>query len=353
MISSNRSDRTWLCSVVFLDIAGYSEQSVTRQVTMSGSLQQLVTDAIAGIPESERIVVGTGDGAALCFLGDPVEALLAAMRLRESLAVAERGDTALKTRIGIHLGPVKVLKTLGGQPNPLGDGINNAQRVMSFAEPNQILVSRSFYEVIACLSQEYAPLFAHLGVRKDKHAKEHELYALRVPASNGQVTTRVTQILAEQERAAPPSRPPQRSDAELQALAQELAEIIGPLAAVLVRKTASRVHDDEAFYRTVAEALPEGERRQRFLAAHGIAADAVSVRTKPPSTGRTAGHAWDEAELSEAERRLTVFLGPVARVLVRRTAKGTTDREQFYRQLADELASENDREVFLRGLVNG
>lgn len=344
MTPSERRERTWLCSVVFLDIAGYTEQSVTRQINMSGRLQQSIADVTANIPESERIIIDTGDGAAVCYLGDPEEALLAAMRLRDSLGAAYGASAAPKIRIGINLGPVKVLKKLDGQLNPLGDGINNAQRVMSFAEPNQILVSRSFYEVIACLSQEYAPLFTNLGIRKDKHGKVHELHALKIPAQNGAVTTRVTQLLTEHERAAPSPLAPDRSEAELKRLAQELAESIGPLAMVLVKKAASRAEDNETFYRSLADALPEGAQRQRFLVAHGVDTAPAPAVTAPP-----AARAWGEAELNDAEQRLAGFLGPVAKVLVRRAAKETTDRGQFYQRLADELSSHKEREQFLGG----
>lgn len=347
MTPSERRERTWLCSVVFLDIAGYTEQSVTRQISMSGRLQQSIADATANVPESERIILDTGDGAAVCYLGDPEEALLAAMRLRDSLAVAYAGGVvAPKIRIGINLGPVKVLKKLDGQLNPLGDGVNNAQRVMSFAEPNQILVSRSFYEVIACLSQEYAPLFINLGIRKDKHGKVHEVHALKIPAQNGAVTTRVTQLLTEHERAAPSPLAPARSDSELRQLAQELAEFIGPLAAVLVKKAASRAEDNETFYRSLADALPEGAQRQRFLVAHGVDTAPVAAVTAPP-----APRAWDQAELNDAEQRLAAFLGPVAKLLVRRAAKETNDRSQFYQRLAAELSSDKEREAFLGGFA--
>jgi hypothetical protein len=49
---------------------------------------------------------------------------------------------------------------------------------MSFAEPGKLLVSRSYYEVISCLSQEYAKLFNYEGLHADKHVREHGVYAV-------------------------------------------------------------------------------------------------------------------------------------------------------------------------------
>jgi hypothetical protein len=85
----------------------------------------------------------------------------------------------MKMRIGINLGPVKLIKDINSQPNIIGDGINVAQRVMSFSEPGQILVSRSYYEVVSRLSEGYAQLFHFEGSRTDKHVREHEVYAVQ------------------------------------------------------------------------------------------------------------------------------------------------------------------------------
>jgi len=49
---------------------------------------------------------------------------------------------------------------------------------MSFSRPGQLLVSRSFYEVVSCLSRDYASLFRHEGSRTDKHVRAHEVYAV-------------------------------------------------------------------------------------------------------------------------------------------------------------------------------
>jgi len=66
-----RSPWTWLCSVVFIDIAGYTEHPVTGQINLKGRLQSLIEQIITVTPEGERVIVDTGDGAALCCLGDP------------------------------------------------------------------------------------------------------------------------------------------------------------------------------------------------------------------------------------------------------------------------------------------
>jgi hypothetical protein len=171
------SNRTFICSVVFLDIVEYSKKPVAEQIIFKERLNNLLIEALADVPVNDRIILDTGDGAALSFIGDPEDALLASLSLRDALATAQPLGPQMKLRIGINLGPVKLVKDINSHPNIIGDGINVAQRVMSFATPGQVLVSRSYYEVVSRMSDEYGPLFHYEGARTDKHVREHEVYA--------------------------------------------------------------------------------------------------------------------------------------------------------------------------------
>ena len=177
-------NRTFICSVVFLDVVEYSRKPVAEQIFFKERLNTLLTDALASIPPNERIILDTGDGAALSFLGDPEDALYVSLSLREALQLPQPPGPELKIRLGINLGPVRLVKDINGQPNIIGDGINVAQRVMGFAHPGQILVSRSFYEVVSCLSEGYGKLFHYEGSRTDKHVREHELYTVQASTAS-------------------------------------------------------------------------------------------------------------------------------------------------------------------------
>jgi len=186
------SNRTLICSVVFLDIIGYSKKPVSEQIQLKERLNALLTEALANVAPNDRIILDTGDGAALSFIGDPEDALFVSLTLRDALSGPQPAGPEMKMRLGINLGPVKLVKDINGQPNIIGDGINVAQRVMSFSQPGQVLVSRSYYEVVSCLSEQYVKLFHYEGSRTDKHVREHEVYAvdstgqalLQVAASN-------------------------------------------------------------------------------------------------------------------------------------------------------------------------
>jgi class 3 adenylate cyclase len=173
------TNRTFICSVLFLDIVEYSQRSVAEQIALKERFNKVLTEAIVGVPTDDRIILDTGDGAAVSFLGDPEDTLFAGMSLREAVASQQASPgPRLQIRVGVNLGPVRLVKDINGNPNIIGDGINVAQRIMSFAEPGQILVSRSYYDVMARLSEDFARLFNYEGAKTDKHVREHEVYAI-------------------------------------------------------------------------------------------------------------------------------------------------------------------------------
>ena len=180
----DQGNRTFVGSVCFVDIVGYSKKMVSEQITIKDRFTALLSEALKDVAIDQRIILDTGDGAAISFLGDPEDALFVSMHMRDFLqrALLDADEVTiaheLSLRIGINLGPVKLIRDINGQPNIVGDGINVAQRIMSFAQPAQIVVSRSYYDVLSVISDEYAKLFHYEGSRTDKHVREHEIYII-------------------------------------------------------------------------------------------------------------------------------------------------------------------------------
>ena len=169
--------RSMIATVLFFDVVGYTKQSVNKQIELKAQFNKLVSSFIGEIDESQRIILDTGDGAAIGFLQHPEDAIEVAMQFQHAVTANRHKDYPdLNVRMGINLGPVNVVKDMNGQMNMVGDGINDAQRIMSFAPQNQIYISRSCYDVVSRLSSEYAQLFKYRGVQKDKHKREHQLY---------------------------------------------------------------------------------------------------------------------------------------------------------------------------------
>jgi class 3 adenylate cyclase len=170
--------QTRMAAVVFADLVGFSKKSVPAQLAAKDALTVLLRRLVTSYPKEGRVVLDTGDGAAVGFLVSPEFALGLALRLRHEL-IGAPADALLKTgdlRLGINLGPLKVVTDVNGQPNMVGEGINSAERIMSFAEPGQTTASRSFQEAVSYLDPSFQGLFEPLGTRADKHGREHEVF---------------------------------------------------------------------------------------------------------------------------------------------------------------------------------
>ena len=68
-----------------------------------------------------------------------------------------------------------------------------------------------------------------------------------------------------------------------------------------------------------------------------------------PSTGTLAAAGWNTDELARLEKWLTHFIGPVAKVMVRRAASNTSDIVSLRRWLAGKISDPHDRDEFLKG----
>jgi class 3 adenylate cyclase len=196
---SEDSGRTRVCSILFLDIVDYSKRDVTEQVRLKQRFNAVLTSALGHVEPDERVLVDTGDGAAITFLGDPERSLYVALEVFDNVG-------ELPVRMGINLGPVSLMKDLNGLDNVIGDGINVAQRIMSFAQSGELLVSRVFYDVVSLLSEDYASMFRAEGTRADKHNRAHEVYAMSKAVRVGRRVAEA-QSKAKTQRRAPPQAP--------------------------------------------------------------------------------------------------------------------------------------------------
>lgn len=278
--------RNVMATILFLDLVGFSTHSVGHQVTLKTSLNEIINKAVKGLPEEGRIAIDTGDGAAICFLGDPEEALQCSLLLRDLLVQKYRNHMAV--RMGLHLGPVRIMFDINERVNVVGDGINVAQRIMDFAQPNHIVVSRAYFDVISRISDNSASQFAYLGPHLDKHLRQHEIYAVldahqaaarqqqARPATEfdhtlprtGSATPLVTQVVTDIEN--------------------ELARHIGPLARVLVKKTLPRVGSADALREALAPSIPDANTREQF--AHPKAGRSSSYsQSRPGAATRPSG----------------------------------------------------------------
>lgn len=390
--------RNLLCTILFLDLVGYSARSVDDQAAIKKLLNELVAKALRGVPEDTRIAIDTGDGAAICFLGDPEEALHSGLLLRDLLL--QRYGGTLSLRLGLHMGPVRIIPDINERINVIGDGINVAQRVMDFAQPNQVLVSRAYYDVISRITDDTADMFNYLGQYEDKHGRLHELYA-----AAGQKNTTRREGPTTGYTHTVPAAGNALNDEAVHEVEVELARHIGPLARVLVGKARALCATVEELRESLAPSIQEPKARAQFLSgapghSHppnsqsqpaGRSRGNTQPRSGPPSgppsvSGRPSGNSQfgglgpstpmprsapysqpsgsrsgpgatatrpidlPAEELAAVEQTLGKFIGPMARIVVRKELGRTVNFKELAAALASNVDGDEQREAFLAAL---
>ena len=326
--------RTSICSVVFVDIVDYSKASVDRQVAMKADLNDAIRMGLINAHEDELIVLDAGDGAAICFFGDPEDALFAATAISGGL----RGKLRLRT--GINLGPVKIVTDLNGNRNVVGDAINVAQRIMSFADEQEVLISRPYFEVVSCLRDDNTFSFQALGVRKDKHVREHQVYAVGAVNKDD---------LRSEEQPTPIDETDLPAELVEQCRAR-LVQIVGPIAGRVVERAASRARSPEDFVTSLADSIASDADRRAFVSAMGNHSRPPSAADEP--TQETSSGEIEADLIKRATAALATSIGPIAEPLVRRAAAKATSPQAFLAALSLHIEDNVARDRFLNAMTD-
>ena len=146
------------------------------------------------------------------------------------------------------------------------------------------------------------------------------------------------------------SVPPTGWDAALlKQIGQQLTRYLGPVAKVLVKRSAETTTELGALYSLLAEELGSAQDKKDFLAGKDRL-EGVPPAKQQSATDKQVGVTGllTPKEIDQATRQLVTYLGPIARIVVKKAAAEVTSRKQFYSMLAEHLRSESDRERFLR-----
>lgn len=139
-------------------------------------------------------------------------------------------------------------------------------------------------------------------------------------------------------------------------IATLLAAEVGPIAMQLVKSTCARTGDLSEVCRIVAQEVGDEAGRQRFLKRCETelnlpALGASGSRTKAPASSAAASQAksvaWNRADLDRAARALAEELGPLAKVIVEKTARSCASLDELYEKLAEEIPTPAERKRFL------
>lgn len=167
---------------VFVDIVGFSLKTVQGQRQAIATLNRIVREAVAheGVRDRSRLLLPTGDGVCVALLNvtTPSIHVRIAMEILRRLDEhsAQAGSNAFQLRVGVNSGTDHLIDDINGRPNVAGTAINLAQRIMSSADPNQIMAGRPVYDDLAG-DEDYADWFReHDAVVK--HDQRHTIYQI-------------------------------------------------------------------------------------------------------------------------------------------------------------------------------
>ncbi len=133
----------------------------------------------------------------------------------------------------------------------------------------------------------------------------------------------------------------------LSTIERQLAEHVGPIAGLLVKSAVRRSDTVETLCRTLAASIDDRAGRDRF--EHSMQVQLAGSLSRSRSPG-AAAVALSDAELARAQAALVRFIGPVARVLVKRAAPGCADAAQLWQRLAEHVEGAADRAAFMKTL---
>ena len=140
---------------------------------------------------------------------------------------------------------------------------------------------------------------------------------------------------------------------------------IGPMAKLLLKNAARGALDVDDLCNKLLSHISSEQGREQFIGQVRALKKKFGLSTIGSTLGTSASLAAQAAELSQiagggthlqlspelmeaAHQKLLAYIGPIAKVVVKRTARQTASPAEFYRLLADQLSSDAEKIKFLK-----
>jgi hypothetical protein len=142
--------------VIIADIVGYSTVGQDTQVQWVRRFFQILRDALSWSGADNHNIFPTGDGAILALYSNgPPKAESAQIPVNLARHLLELNkDGPFRLRVSINYSESETMFRLGGAPfisdvpMQTGEGIYLAERAIHFAEPNEIIVTEQYWDVL-------------------------------------------------------------------------------------------------------------------------------------------------------------------------------------------------------------
>ena len=118
---------------------------------------------------------------------------------------------------------------------------------------------------------------------------------------------------------------------------RRLARHVGPIAGYLVRSAVRKAVTVDTLYDELIAKIPDGTARDQFREELRLEVSASLTRSGIESSLPGAAAPLPQVELDRAQSELARYVGPIARLLVKRAAPGCADMTQLWHRLAENV----------------
>jgi len=147
----------------------------------------------------------------------------------------------------------------------------------------------------------------------------------------------------------------------IRTLNESLAEELGPIAKILVKKAQRQSNNLEEVVQLLSANLPTEYQRSKFVKKVGLSTkhnpltsqtlsknDSIEYSTveKPKKTHT----ALNEQTIKQITQQLSMNLGPIAKFIVKKTLKRVQSKEDLVTELAKEIENDQQRHAFIKGI---
>jgi hypothetical protein len=137
-------------TIIFCDLVGFSKKNDSEQIDIIEKLNREISDELYFRRQNQNtpeiVVLPTGDGMLIALMDNDYEPSFWETTLfsllKRLISWSSYKDNA-RIRIGVHVGTVSIIKDFNDFDNICGSSINECQRIMDAAHPNQVLISKT------------------------------------------------------------------------------------------------------------------------------------------------------------------------------------------------------------------
>jgi len=144
-------------------------------------------------------------------------------------------------------------------------------------------------------------------------------------------------------------------------LNESLAEELGPIAKILVKKAQRQSNNLEEVVQLLSANLPTEHQRNKFVKKIGLSIKHNPLTSQTLSKNNSTEYntienpeqthtALNEQNIKQITQQLSMNLGPIAKFIVKKTLKRVQSKEDLVTELAKEIENDQQRHAFIKGI---